>query len=111
MQAGRKRRRGGVIVKDRAVIQGNAPWQAHSQESASEHQLIGPQGGIGRLQTGIALDRCQRLTTSRMVIRLTLPTPATCMRLMPHRVPTRHGVPLAAGSLGEAVHSASASDA
>ncbi len=56
MQAGRKRRRRGVIVKDRSVIQGDAPWQAYSQESASEHQLIGFQRGIGRIQTGIALD-------------------------------------------------------
>ncbi len=41
--------------------------------------MIGFQRGIGRIQTRIALNRCQRLTTSIMVIRLTLPAPATCM--------------------------------
>src|SRR5439155_8021587 len=56
MQAGRKRRRRSVIVKDRAVIEGDAPWQARSQKGASEHQLIGFQRGIGRIETGIALD-------------------------------------------------------
>ena len=111
MQAGRKRRRRSVIVKDRAVIEGDAPWQARGEFGASEHQLIGFQRGIGRIETGIALDRCQRLSMSTMVIRLTFPTLATCMRLMPHRVPTRHGVRLPAGSLGWAVHSASDSAA
>jgi hypothetical protein len=38
------------------MIEGNAPGQAHRQESASEHQLIGFKGGIGRLEAGIALD-------------------------------------------------------
>jgi hypothetical protein len=41
MQAGRKRRRRSVLVKDRAVIEGNAPWQARGQKGASEHQLTG----------------------------------------------------------------------
>jgi hypothetical protein len=54
MQAGRERR--GVVVKDRAMIEGDAPGQAHRQESASQHQLIGFRGGIGRLEAGIALD-------------------------------------------------------
>ncbi len=111
MQAGRKRRRRGVIVKDCSVIEGDAPWQTYGQEGASEHELIGFQRGISRIETRIALDRCQRLTTSIMVIRLTFPTPATCMRLMPHRVPTCHGVRLAAGSLSWVVHSASDSGA
>ena len=31
MQAGRKRRRRGVIVKDRSVIEGDAPWQARGK--------------------------------------------------------------------------------
>jgi hypothetical protein len=56
MQAGRKRRRRSVIVKDRAVIKGDAPWQARGQKGASEHQLIGFQRGIGCIQTRIALD-------------------------------------------------------
>jgi len=55
-QAGRKRRRRGVIVKDRSGIQGDAAWQARGQEGASEHELIGFQRVIGRIQTGIALD-------------------------------------------------------
>ena len=56
MQAGRKRRRRSVIVKDRAVIESDAPWQARGQKGASEHQLIDLQRGIGRIETGIALD-------------------------------------------------------
>jgi hypothetical protein len=56
MQAGRKRRRRGVIVKDRSVIQGDAPWQARGELGASEHELIGFHGWIGRIETGVALD-------------------------------------------------------
>src|SRR5215469_12184999 len=56
MQAGRKRRWRGVIVKDRAMIQGDAPGQAHRQEGPSEHELVGRARRIGRLQTRIALD-------------------------------------------------------
>src|SRR5437016_14678049 len=56
MQAGRKRRRRGVIVKDCSVIEGDAPWQTYGQEGASEHELIGFQRGISRIETGIALD-------------------------------------------------------
>ncbi len=56
MQAGRKRRRRSVIVKDRSVIQGDAPWQARGELGSSEHQLIGFHGWIGRIETGIALD-------------------------------------------------------
>ncbi len=41
MQAGRKRRRRSGIVKDRAVIEGDTPWQARGQKGASEHQLTG----------------------------------------------------------------------
>ncbi len=56
MQAGRKWRGRRVIVKDRAVIQRDAPWQAGGHKSASEHQLVGFQRGIGRIHTWIALD-------------------------------------------------------
>ena len=56
MQVDRKRRRRGVIVKDRAVIQADAPWQANRQEGTSEHEWVGREGRIGRLQTGIALN-------------------------------------------------------
>ena len=56
MQAGRKRRRRGVIVKDCSVIEGDAPWQTYGQEGASEHELIGFQRGISRIETRIALD-------------------------------------------------------
>ena len=56
MQAGRKRRRRGVIVKDCSVIESDAPWQTYGQEGASEHELIGFQRGIGRIETGIALN-------------------------------------------------------
>jgi hypothetical protein len=51
-QAGRKRRGRGVIIKDRSVIQGDAPWQARGELGMSEHELIGLQGGIGRIETG-----------------------------------------------------------
>src|SRR2546425_906705 len=95
MQTGGKRGGRGVVVKDRTVIQGDAPWEASGELGAPQHQLIGLQRRIGGIEAGIALDRYQRLTTCRMLIRQTLPTPATCMRPMPHRVPTRH-----AGHLG-----------
>jgi hypothetical protein len=56
MQAGRKRRWRRVLVKDRSVIQRDAPGQAGGEFGASEQELIGFQRGIGRIQTGIALD-------------------------------------------------------
>src|SRR2546429_2044255 len=43
----------GIIVKDHSVIEGDASRQTCSQESASKHELIGFQGGIRCLETGI----------------------------------------------------------
>jgi hypothetical protein len=79
MQTGGKRGRRGVVVKDGSVIQRDTPGQSAGQEGTSQHELIGGEGGIGRIEAGIALDRCRRLTTSIMVIKQTFPTPATCM--------------------------------
>ncbi len=45
MQSGRKRGGRGVIVKDRAVIQGDAPRQTQRQEGTSQHELVRWQGG------------------------------------------------------------------
>ena len=56
MQTGGKRGGRGVVVKDRTVIQGDAPWQARRQEGASEHELVGRERRIGRIETRIALD-------------------------------------------------------
>src|SRR5215471_4272756 len=50
------------------------------RKAAREQELIGFQRGIGRIKTRVALDRRQRLTTSRTLIKQTLPTPTTCMR-------------------------------
>jgi len=38
------------------MIQGDAPGQACHQEGPSEHELVGRERRIGRIQTGIALD-------------------------------------------------------
>jgi hypothetical protein len=38
------------------VIEGDAPWQARGEFGASEHQLLGFHRGIGRIETGRALD-------------------------------------------------------
>ncbi len=56
MQARRKWRRRRIIVKDRSVIQRDAPWQACGQEGTSKQELIGFHGRICRIETRIALD-------------------------------------------------------
>jgi len=56
MQAGRKWRWRGIIVKDRSVIERDAAWQAAGQEGTPQHELIGFQRRIGRIETGVAFD-------------------------------------------------------
>lgn len=56
MQASRKRRGRGGIVKDHAMIEGDASWKTCGEEGAAEHELIGFQGGIRCFETRIALD-------------------------------------------------------
>jgi hypothetical protein len=41
MQAGRKRRGRGVIVKDRPMIERDATGEASGQEGSPQHELIG----------------------------------------------------------------------
>ncbi len=56
MQTGGKRGGRGVVVKDRTVIQGDAPWEAGGELGEPQHQLIGLQRRIGGTEAGIALD-------------------------------------------------------
>ncbi len=81
------------------MIQGDAPWQARGKAGASGHELVGFHGGISGIEAGIAL----ALPAAHHINngdQTDFANSGHVHAALLHRVPTRHAVRLATGSVG-----------